>query len=151
MSENGAVRPMVEGDLDAIAEIEQQVTPHPWNRKQFEDSFLKHHCLSMVLGDQVVGYAVFTLVAGESEILNIAIGSQWQGRGLGSQLLNALIERISGEAEHLFLEVRADNYPAQTLYQNAGLVEICVRKNYYRTADGPKDAIIMAIDFSFRP
>jgi len=142
---------MVEGDIDTIAEIEQQVTPHPWNRKQFEDSFLKHHCLSMVLGDQLVGYAVFTLVAGESEILNIAIGSQWQGRGLGSQLLNAVIERISGKAEHLFLEVRADNYPAQTLYQNAGLVEICVRRNYYRTAGGPKDAIIMAIDFSFRP
>ncbi len=147
MIENGTVRPMVEGDIDAITDIEQQVTPHPWNRKQFQESFLKHRCLTMVLGDQVVGYAVFTLVAGEAEILNIAIAPQWQGRGLGRELLDAVIERVSGEAEHLFLEVRADNFPAQTLYQNAGLVEICVRRNYYRTAAGPMDAIIMAMDF----
>ena len=145
--ENTAVRPMVEGDIDAIADIEQQVTPHPWNRKQFQESFLKHRCLSMVQGDQLIGYAVFTLVAGEAEILNIAIGPMWQGQGLGSQLLDAVIERVSGEAEHLFLEVRSDNIPAQTLYQNAGLVEICVRRNYYRTAAGSMDAIIMAMDF----
>lgn len=138
---------MLAEDIATIAAIEQQVTPHPWNQNQFQDSFAKHRCLTMTLDGQLVGYAIYTLVAGEAEILNIAIAPRWQGRGLGSQLLDAVIERVSGAAEHLFLEVRADNIPAQTLYQNAGLVEICVRRNYYRTAAGPMDAIIMAMDF----
>lgn len=142
------VRAMLAEDLDSIAAIEQRVTPHPWSRRQFQDSFEKHHCLTMVTSGQLVGYAIYTVVVGEAEILNIAIAPQWQGKGLGSQLLDAVMEKITPEAERLFLEVRADNYPAQALYQNAGLVEICVRRNYYRTAVGPVDAIIMAMDFA---
>lgn len=142
------VRAMLAEDIDSIAAIEQQVTPHPWSRQQFQDSFEKHHCLAMIAAGQLVGYAIYTVVVGEAEILNIAIAPEWQGQGLGSQLLDAVMERITPQAERLFLEVRADNYPAQALYQNAGLVEICVRRNYYRTAAGPVDAIIMAMDFT---
>ncbi|TNE77231.1 MAG: ribosomal-protein-alanine N-acetyltransferase [Gammaproteobacteria bacterium] len=139
---------MIAADIDAIAAIEQQVTPHPWNRQEFLDSFQKHHCLTLLIYDtEVAGYAVYTLVAGEAEILNIAVAREWQGKGLGRLLLEKLLALLEGKAERLFLEVRADNYPAQRLYQDVGLVEICVRRNYYRTAAGPVDAIIMAMDF----
>lgn len=139
---------MIADDLDCIASIEQQVTPHPWSRKEFQESLEKHRCLTLVQGTQVVGYAIYTLVAGEAEILNIAVARECQGRGFGRLLMEQLIHLLEVKAERLFLEVRADNLPAQKLYQDVGLVEICVRRNYYQTPAGPADAILMAMDFS---
>ena len=142
------VRPMDVGDIEAVSAIEQQVTPHPWNRNQFADSLEKHRCLVLLRNQQLIGYAIYTLVAGEAEILNIAVDKPCQGRGLGRLLLETVLERIAGEAERLFLEVRADNVPAQNLYRDMGLVEICVRPRYYQTDHGAVDAIVMAMDFA---
>lgn len=141
------IRPMMVDDLDSVASIEQQVTPHPWSRRQFQDSLQKHRCLSLTRDSQVIGYAIYTLVVGEAEILNIAVAEEWQGRGYGRMLMDELIHLLGVKAERLFLEVRADNLPAQRLYEDVGLVEICVRRNYYQTSSGPADAILMAMDF----
>ena len=64
------------------------------------------------------------------------------------QLLNHLIDLMTDRAERLFLEVRATNEPAVTLYQDVGLVEICLRRNYYQNDAGQEDAIVMAMDFT---
>lgn len=142
------IRNMLTADLPLISVMEQQVTPHPWREPQFRESLEKHRCLSMTLRGQLVGYAVYTIVLGEAEILNIAIGKGYQGRGYGRQLLNHVIELMAGSAERLFLEVRANNAPALALYQDVGLVEICLRRNYYQNDSGQQDAIVMAMDFT---
>ncbi|WP_438951531.1 ribosomal protein S18-alanine N-acetyltransferase [Porticoccus sp.] len=142
------IRKMLTVDLPLISAIEQQVTPHPWRESQFRESLDKHQCLTMTLQDQPVGYAVYTIVLGEAEILNIAVGRGFQGRGYGRQLLNHMIGLMAAQAERLFLEVRATNAPALALYQDVGLVEICLRRNYYQNDSGQEDAIVMAMDFA---
>ena len=53
----------------------------------------------------------------------------------------ALVEHGATRA---FLEVAADNIPAQTLYQAQGYAIQGRRKGYYRREDGPSvDALIM--------
>ena len=142
------IRNMLAADLPLLAAIEQQVTPHPWRESQFRESLDKHQCLTMVLQNQLVGYAVYTIVLGEAEILNIAIGRDYQGRGYGRRFLNHLIDLMTDRAERLFLEVRVTNEPAVALYQDVGLVEICLRRNYYQNDTGQEDAIVMAMDFT---
>ena len=55
---------------------------------------------------------------------------------------------MTDRAERLFLEVRVTNEPAVALYQDVGLVEICMRRNYYQNDTGQEDAIVMAMDFT---
>ena len=133
-------------DIPLISEIEQEVTPHPWRESQFTDSHVKHNCLSLVHGDQIIGYAIYHVVVDEAEILNIAIAKPFQGKGYGRVLLDHVIAVVTKKAKRLFLEVRMSNDSAIELYNNTGFVEICLRENYYQTANGSEDAILMAME-----
>jgi len=61
---------------------------------------------------------------------------------LGAVLLHWLIaEARRAGAEHLMLEVRADNAVAQRLYAATGFRTLTVRRKYYQPGD--VDALIM--------
>jgi ribosomal-protein-alanine N-acetyltransferase len=140
------IREMDLSDVSHINGIEQRVTPHPWRESQFIDSYNKHSCLVLEQDNRVVGYAIFHVIVGEAEILNISIAPDYQGRGYGRQLLDHMISAVSSQAERFFLEVRVSNNKAIQLYENSGFVEVCLRRNYYQTAKGPEDAMLMAME-----
>jgi len=81
-------------------------------------------------------------------VLNLCIGQNHRGLGLGRHLLRRLLDvaRWNG-AERVFLEVRPSNPVAQTLYRSIGFEEIGRRPNYYPAKQGREDAIVMALDF----
>ena len=57
-------------------------------------------------------------------VLGLTIRDDWQGRGIGSTLLDALIERADNWMNVLRIElmVFADNDPARRLYERHGFV-----------------------------
>ncbi|WP_424944097.1 GNAT family N-acetyltransferase [Aliiroseovarius crassostreae] len=91
------------------------------------------------------GFALGREIAGESELLTIAVLPGARGRGLGRSLLQRFEQASAARgAELLFLEVAADNLPARALYQRAEWIESGQRVGYYTRADGSKqDAIVM--------
>jgi ribosomal-protein-alanine N-acetyltransferase len=95
----------------------------------------------------VKGYAVLSTGGGEAQLFNIAVSPDSQGRGLGRELLQWLIEQAKQQqAEMLFLEVRLSNQVAQLLYLDMGFNEIGLRKRYYRcNGGGREDALIYAL------
>ena len=146
------LRPMEQGDLAAVAAIETRVSPHPWTQKQFQQSLdSSHHCWVLDCSGQVIGYYLYSLVAGEAEILNIAVAPENQGSGLGRKLLDHCIQRAEQRARMVFLEVRASNFCAIRLYLNSGFNQIGERRDYYRTAQGSEDALMMAKDLEQWP
>jgi [ribosomal protein S18]-alanine N-acetyltransferase len=77
----------------------------------------------------------------EWELENIVVGSEFRGRGIGTQLIEALLERMRAtNASAVFLEVRESNIAARKLYQKAGFRETGRRKLYY--SDPAEDAIL---------
>jgi ribosomal-protein-alanine N-acetyltransferase len=100
---------------------------------------------SYVIGEQggtVVGYAGVDCGGEVADVMTIAVAPAAQGQGLGTVLLHWLIaEARRAGAEHLMLEVRADNVVAQRLYSAAGFAELSVRRRYYQPGD--VDALIM--------
>ena len=72
-----------------------------------------------------VGFLALQNLVGELEVTNIAILKAYQGRGYASQLMKHLEER----SEPIFLEVRASNQVAQTLYRKFGFESLGIRKN----------------------
>jgi ribosomal-protein-alanine N-acetyltransferase len=95
----------------------------------------------------VVGFSLFRTVAGESELLLIAVLPGRHRRGVGTLLLNDFLDRARGERiSRVHLEVR-DGNPAIGMYLAAGFSPVGRRRNYYHSPTGKRyDAITLACE-----
>ena len=87
------------------------------------------------------GFAIGRAVAGEAELLTLAVDPARRRRGAGAALLAAFEARARAEgAAEAVLEVAERNGPARALYARAGWREAGRRPRYY--ADG-QDALVL--------
>lgn len=78
------------------------------------------------------------------DIAAIGVVPHRRRRGLGGLLLDAAVDTArAGGSEALLLEVADDNAAALALYRRHGFVCAGVRRDYYRRADGNRDAIVL--------
>jgi ribosomal-protein-alanine N-acetyltransferase len=96
----------------------------------------------------VHGFAVLQLVAGEAEILTIAVREQKRREGIASCLMEAAIELCRAKLiSCIYLEVAQGNGPAFSFYEKFGFRTFASRKNYYQSAGTVADtALIMRLD-----
>ena len=142
------LRPAIPGDIAGLVKIESDVTPFPWNTKQFADSLQSHRSYVLCKGNRLVGFLIFNQVLDEAELLNIAVKNSFQGEGLGACLLDYCLAEIASSAVSLFLEVRVSNFPAIALYEGRGFRHVGERRAYYHGESGREDALIMRCDLS---
>lgn len=89
----------------------------------------------------IVGFAGIMICLDEATLNNIVVKKSCRGRGIGSELLEALIELCADlKIKTLTLEVNVSNIPAINLYNKFGFKKIGTRKKYYNNLS---DAIIM--------
>ena len=84
-------------------------------------------------------------MAGEAELLTIAVLPEARRLGLGRRLVGRFIyqARLRG-ADSACLEVAEDNADARALYLAAGFAEAGRRRGYYRTPEGKAvDALVL--------
>jgi ribosomal-protein-alanine N-acetyltransferase len=95
-----------------------------------------HHCRVLCSIDEseaaLLGFAEFTVVTDEGELLNLAIDAEAQGCGLGRALLDSVLDELRHRScTRCFLEVRRSNDAAIALYTSSGFTLAGVRKGYY--------------------
>jgi ribosomal-protein-alanine N-acetyltransferase len=92
-----------------------------------------------------VGVILMRAIAGEAEVLTLAVEPGHRRRGVARALLEAgLAQAAAAEAETCFLEVAADNTAALALYRAAGFEQAGHRGGYYRRTDGEMvDALVL--------
>jgi ribosomal-protein-alanine N-acetyltransferase len=139
-------RAMSAQDLSTVMEIETAAYVHSWSEGNFRDCLsAEYKMVIFELQQQISGYGVMSIAAGEAHLLNLCIHPHKQGRGYGRQLLNHLVKIAdSNSAGTIFLEVRASNARACTLYHMAGFNEVGYRNGYYPAGSGREDAIVFA-------
>ena len=97
-------------------------------------------------GETVAGYVGSQTVCNETDMMNVAVTGAYRRRGIGEELVNALVEELKAlESHSLTLEVRASNAPAVGLYEKLGFIQTGLRKNYYRNPR--EDALILRKEF----
>lgn len=129
---------MTPHDLDLIHSAAFTAS-RPWGAQEFATLLSNPH---IQLFARPTGFALVQLIAGEAELLTIAVHPDAQRMGIGQQLMDDWMKAV--DVNQAFLEVAADNTPAQHLYTANGFVEIARRKSYYARKTGETiDAIVM--------
>jgi ribosomal-protein-alanine N-acetyltransferase len=147
---------MTEHDLLDVVELEEKSGLSRWGWGAYyselqsanRNLMLVARARQSVTGshEAILGYIVARHVAGELHINNVAVRETFRRRGIGSQLLNSVVEEARREgAKIAFLEVRSGNKGAQALYEKCGFRGIARRRNYYTAP--LEDAIVMSMTF----
>lgn len=134
-------------DLPRAFDIEQASHAFPWTEKTLASNQGERYLnLKIMHNDVMAGFAITQIVLDEATLFNIAIDPAFQRQGLGRALLEDVIQQIEKkDVFTLWLEVRASNAKAISLYESLGFNEVSVRRNYYPAAQGREDAIMMAL------
>ena len=142
-----SVRNMAHDDLSIVADIERRSYDFPWSHGVFRDCVLAGYtCLVLQHGNDVVGYAILSVAAGEAHILNLCVDPGFRGLGYGERLLDEVIERArDADVSGIFLEVRPSNSNALSLYRKKGFAKIAKRPAYYQAKDGREDADVLSL------
>lgn len=117
--------------------------PRPWTAAEIDGLLATPGTFLIEVPD---GFLIGRALAGEAELLTLAVAPPARRRGIGATLLAAFLDRAAAAgAGRAFLEVAADNAAARALYARAGFAEAGRRPGYYRRPDGgATDALVLA-------
>jgi ribosomal-protein-alanine N-acetyltransferase len=135
------IRPATPNDVQAMASLEaSEAMGSQWTAVQIREDLEKNDAIVLITetNAQINGHAIAWWIAGEIEIMTLAVSPDCRRMGLGMRLLQALLaKRTHSKA---FLELRESNQAALALYTRAGFEIVGRRKCYYRDRE---DALIM--------
>ena len=146
---------MTEHDLLEVVEIEEQSGLSRWGWAAYYAELQgSNRDLMLVaratkskaprVSHTLAGYIVARIGANELHINNVAVRERYRRQGIGLNLLDRILEegRRRG-VEAAFLELRAGNTAALSLYEKCGFSLTSRRKRYY--SEPPEDALVMTI------
>ncbi len=152
-------RPMREGDIPELMEIERRSFRNPWPESVYRQELRYgtdslYYVLQLQSGDSphtwwerlkgmwqssrspILAYIGMRFLSDEAHITTIAVHPEWRGRGLGKYVLLLAIEQaLRYRARWITLEVRASNRVAQNLYTDLGFQFVGVHPRYYRDGE----------------
>jgi ribosomal-protein-alanine N-acetyltransferase len=141
------IRPMSEADVEEVAAIEIASYRFPWSEGIFRDCLrVGYVCRLGMLGDEVAGYGIASTGASEAHILNLCVRAELRCRGIGTLLLEDLLQHAAlAAADVAYLEVRPSNTAAIRLYQAFKFQHIGMRRGYYQAPEGREDAAVFKL------
>lgn len=122
-------------DISQLLDIEHYCYDNPWPREAFEEEIGNGDVgIGMVAEEEgmIVGFLTGLAMAQELQLHNIAVHPDYQGRGIGRKLMEAVDAYCrAGDFRRITLEVRQDNDVACKLYLSLGFKAVGARKDFY--------------------
>ncbi|HLI30807.1 MAG TPA: ribosomal protein S18-alanine N-acetyltransferase [Terriglobia bacterium] len=131
------IRPAAPQDVPEILAIQTSVFQDAaWRAEDYRRMLDDAESLVLVAQDrdsqELVGYAAARSACGQAELLHLAVKPSRQRSGAGKALVRETCRRLQQAGVcAIYLEVRASNSPALSLYRSLGFTPISVRKDYY--------------------
>ena len=149
MTEFFAIRPMTNGDIDAIVAIASSLPDAPhWTRSSYEAVFAPNSSPSRIAlvaevsDSRIAGFLLASLIPPQAELESIAVAVDFQRRGVARRLFEAICQELPNRnCSEILLEVRPSNFAARAYYRSLGFSETARRPAYY--ANPVEDAILM--------
>lgn len=137
---------MQENHIPSVAKIAAASLPESWSEQAFADELANPTATVFVAlsDDEVIGFGGVQIVLDEAYITNVAVDKDFRKNGVGSKLLEAIINHCKNEkCSFVSLEVRVSNTAAINLYKKHGFASQGIRKNFY--SHPTEDADIMTL------
>jgi ribosomal-protein-alanine N-acetyltransferase len=136
------IRRATANDSPALARLHGEAFAEPWSEAALAGLAGASGAFALMDDD---GFGLVRALAGEAEILTLAVRAAARRRGLGRALVRAAVSEVRAlGAESLFLEVAADNAAALALYAECGFQSVGRRNAYYRrTHERAMDALVL--------
>lgn len=136
------------GDLEAVRAICAECFTEPWSEESLRHAFSDTVTEFAVIADAdgVYGYAQFTVISEDAEIIAVAVTPARRRQGAGRALMESALARSAERgADRCFLEVRESNGAARALYASLGFTVVRTVKSYYRRPT--ENAVVMSRAF----
>lgn len=130
-------------DLDSIKNILETDFDNFWSYNILKEELNNPRSYYIIAkkNEEILGFAGIINTVDQYEITNIVVKKNYRKKGVGTLLLNNLIEFVKkNKPEKIYLEVNCNNKSAIALYKKHGFIECGLRKKYYSNTD---DAILM--------
>ncbi len=143
--------------VDKMFNIHLKASKTAWNKKMFESELARDGSGFIIsylnnkddgdlkefsLKSQIAGFLIFYNASDEIHILDIAVTPEMQMKGIGTYLVDYVINKYSvAGIKYFFLEVRVSNLKAIRLYKKFGFRVFMRRKGYYD--NNKEDALCM--------
>src|SRR4051812_17553812 len=144
------IRQMRWWDIEAVMTLERELfSEDAWGDTMFWSELAQRDTRYYIVAtekDKIIGYAGLCAYARDtSYVQTIAVAPAWQGKGLGTRLLETLLAEADRRGcRQVDLEVRADNETAIQLYERHGFARVGLRRAYYQPSGA--DAVVMHRD-----
>lgn len=145
------LEPVQAADAPALAAIHARAFDHGWGAGEIAALIASPGGFGLCVRSdgEILGFVLARAIAGEAEILTLAVDPDRRRRGLARGLMAAATAAAQAAgAEAMFLEVAADNAAAIALYRAGGFTQIGSRPGYYRRGEGAADALVMRRDLN---
>lgn len=117
------IRWMIRRDMSEVMAIENASFSCAWTEEDFLRCLRQRNCIGMVAeqGEKVVGFMIYELHKEKLHILNFAVHPAFRRAGVGVQMVNKLINKLSSHRRtRIELEVRETNLSAQLFFRHQG-------------------------------
>ena len=137
------IRRLTYADLPQVIAIERRAFPAPWSLAMFVLELSKPAgiCLAATEGSKIKGYMICSRYDTVWHIMNVAVDPDQRNHGIGTALIERLLEEVGDPNARYTLEVRTSNTGAIRLYEHFGFRAAGMRRRYYQ--DNGEDALIM--------
>ncbi len=140
------LRPATRADADALEQTHAASFATAWTANEILRFAEDPGGFALIADEagEMAGFILCRVLAGEGEVLTLAVQPAFRRRGVAVALLEAALALAAPTAQAMLLEVAADNPGALALYTRAGFSTIGHRADYYARTGGPAvDAIVM--------
>ncbi len=138
------IRWLIRRDMLEVLEIERASFDFAWSEEEFLCCLRQRNCIGMVAeyNHHVAGFMIYELHKTRIQVLNFAVAPVAQRMGIGSQMVQRVIDKLSQQRrKEVVLEVRETNLAAQLFFKNQGFRAQSVLRNHYQ--DTTEDAYLM--------
>ncbi|MFH2104599.1 MAG: ribosomal protein S18-alanine N-acetyltransferase [Chloroflexota bacterium] len=139
-------------DVPVVHAIDVLSFSLPWPERSFRHEVTNNpasRCWVAESGTEsqscIVGMLVLWLIEDEAHIATLAVHPEQRRQGIGERILLSALQAAKSEgARRAYLEVRASNTAAQSMYDKYGFSLAGRRPGYYK--DNSEDAILLTLE-----
>jgi ribosomal-protein-alanine N-acetyltransferase len=138
------IRWLIRRDMPEVLDIEQSSFEFAWTEEDFLCCLRQRNCIGMVAecDHEIVGFMVYELHKSRLRILNFAVRPDRRRHGVGRQMIQRLIDKLSQQRrQEIVLHVRETNLAAQLFFRGQGFRAVAVVRGHYD--DTTEDAYYM--------